>query len=33
MYEPWHLRYVGDIAPYIYNNDLTLEEYYKTFNL
>lgn len=28
MYEPWHLRYVGDIAPYIYNNDLTLEEYY-----
>jgi len=29
MYEPWHLRYVGDIAPYIYNNDITLEEYYK----
>ena len=27
MYEPWHLRYIGDIAPYIYNNDLTLEEY------
>jgi len=29
MYEPWHLRFVGDIAPYIYNNDLTLEEYYE----
>ncbi len=27
-YEPWHLRYVGDIAPYLYNNELTLEEYY-----
>lgn len=27
-YEPWHLRYVGDIATYIYNNKLTLEEYY-----
>lgn len=26
-YEPWHIRYVGDIARYIYNNDLTLEEY------
>lgn len=26
-YEPWHFRYVGDIAPYIYVNDLTLEEY------
>lgn len=26
-YEPWHLRYVGDIAPYLYNNNLTLEEY------
>lgn len=26
-YEPWHLRYVGSIANYIYNNDLTLEEY------
>ena len=26
-YEPWHLRFVGDIAPYIYNNNLTLEEY------
>jgi len=29
-YEPWHYRYVGiDIATYIYNNNLTLEEYLK----
>ena len=27
-YEPWHLRYIGDIATYLYNNDKTLEEYY-----
>ena len=27
-YEPWHLRYVGNIATYIYNNNLTLEEYH-----
>ena len=28
-YEPWHYRYVGiDIATYIYNNNLTLEEYF-----
>lgn len=27
-YEPWHYRYVGkDIATYIYNNNLSLEEY------
>lgn len=26
-YEPWHYRYVGDIAEYIYNTDLTFEEY------
>ena len=26
-YEPWHLRYVGNIAGNIYNNNLTLEEY------
>lgn len=26
-YEPWHLRFVGDLAIYLYNNDLTLEEY------
>ena len=29
-YEPWHYRYVGrTIANYIYNNNLTLEEYIK----
>ena len=28
QYEPWHIRYVGeDIAKYIYEYDLTLEEY------
>ena len=27
IYEPWHYRYVGNIASYIYNNNLTLEEY------
>lgn len=27
-YEPWHLRYVPNIASYIYSNNLTLEEYY-----
>ena len=26
-YEPWHLRYIGDLACDIYNNNLTLEEY------
>lgn len=26
-YEPWHLRYVGDVALDIYNRDVTLEEY------
>lgn len=27
-YEPWHYRYVGkDVATYIYNHNLTLEEY------
>ena len=26
-YEPWHFRYVGLIAKYIKENDLTLEEY------
>ena len=33
-YEPWHYRYVGiDIATYIYENNITLEEYYsKIFN-
>lgn len=28
-YEPWHIRYVGDIATVLYNNNLTLEEYLK----
>lgn len=28
-YEPWHLRYVGqELATYLYDNSLTLEEYY-----
>ena len=27
IYEPWHYRYVGDAAKYIYENNLTLEEY------
>jgi len=28
-YEPWHIRYVGlGLAKYLYENDLTLEEYY-----
>lgn len=27
-YEPWHYRYVGDIASYIYENNITLEEYF-----
>ena len=32
-YEPWHYRYVGvDIATYIYENDITLEEYEKNKN-
>ncbi|MES5896567.1 D-alanyl-D-alanine carboxypeptidase family protein [Bacillus cereus group sp. RP43] len=26
-YEPWHIRYVGDIADNIYKEELTLEEY------
>lgn len=30
-YESWHYRYVGvDIATYIHNNNITLEEYYAT---
>ena len=32
-YEPWHYRYVGkDAAKYIYENDITYEEYYAYFN-
>ena len=31
-YEPWHYRYVGvDAASYIYENDITFEEYYAYF--
>jgi len=31
-YEPWHYRYVGvDAATYIYENDITFEEYYAYF--
>lgn len=31
-YEPWHYRYVGiNIATYIYENDITLEEYKKNY--
>lgn len=29
MYEPWHLRYVGNKAPDIYESGLTLEEYFE----
>ena len=28
-YEPWHYRYVGKIAPYIYKNKLILEDYHR----
>lgn len=32
-YEPWHIRYVGkDIAKYIYDNNITFEEYKKLSN-
>ena len=32
MYEPWHYRYVGkDIAKYIYENNITYEEYFEYF--
>ena len=31
-YEPWHYRYVGvEAATYIYENDITFEEYYAYF--
>lgn len=31
-YEPWHYRYVGvDVATYIYNNNITFDEYYVRF--
>ena len=28
-YEPWHFRYVGEIAEYLYRNDMLLEDYKK----
>lgn len=32
-YEPWHIRYVGvPVATYLYENKLTLEEYYGVSN-
>lgn len=31
-YEPWHFRYVGDIAKYLYDNNITLEEYKKNLS-
>ena len=32
IYEPWHYRYVGiDIATYIYNHQITFDEYYYEF--
>ena len=31
-HEPWHYRYVGvEAAKYIYENNMTLEEYYALF--
>lgn len=32
-YEPWHIRYIGskDVAKYIMNNNLSLEEYLESF--
>lgn len=32
IYEPWHYRYVGkEVAQYIYENDITFDEYYAYF--
>ena len=34
MYEPWHLRYVDkDLAVYLYQKNLTLDEYYYNMNV
>ena len=31
-YEPWHYRYVGkEVATYIYENNMTLEEYWAIY--
>ena len=33
-YEPWHYRYVGEeVAKFIYENDITYDEYYATYIL
>lgn len=33
-FEPWHFRFVGlKLAKYLFKNDLTLEEYYKSSNI
>lgn len=31
IYEPWHLRYIGDLAEFLTKQNLTLEEYYMWF--
>ena len=31
IYEPWHLRYVGKLSKLLFNNNLTLEEYYEYY--
>ena len=31
IYEPWHLRYVGNIAKFLNKYNLSLEEYYYWF--
>lgn len=31
IYEPWHLRYIGEMASFLNKYDLTLEEYYEMF--
>ena len=28
-YEPWHFRYVGELAKYLYENNMLLEDYYE----
>lgn len=32
-YEPWHFRYVGDIAKYLWMNNILLEDYIANKNL
>lgn len=33
IYEPWHLRYIGEKAEFLTKYDLTLEEYLKMFHI